>query len=253
MTCLTKQHAQTQKFLLQLFSHHWVETGVGGHKREMRGKYKRRETKGSEKGNISLARGKIKWPETYLSKTEKAAHAKSKGSRDLLEWKVHRLFRNVLWMEFSALSGSWSAMTWLAVSLRRRRLIGCDTFHIITLFNLHSHWCCPSKLCTAAKDGWNVSGLSWGEAGRIYQRTGRFIAAKLLKSLVKPPSIVSFSYFPFVLDLIMSLITRHCTDSSFTDLFPRAPVLPLSVISLVTCVKPWRSHLGSARLVAPWT
>lgn len=99
--------------------------------------------------------------ETYFSKTEKKAiYGRRKGSRDLLEWKVHDLFRNVLCMEFSGLWGTWGAMTWLAVSLRLRRLIGCGTFHILTHSNLHSHWCRPIKLYMAVEDSWNVLNLS---------------------------------------------------------------------------------------------
>lgn len=79
-------------------------------------------------------------------KKKKAIYGWRRGSWDLLERKVHDLLRNVLCVEFSGLSGTWSAMTWLAVSLRMRRLIGCGTFHNLTHFNLHSHWCRPIKL-----------------------------------------------------------------------------------------------------------
>lgn len=68
-------------------------------------------------------------------------------------------FRNVLCVKVSGLSGTRSAMTWLAVSLRLRRLIGCGTFHSLTHLNLHSHWCRPIKLYLTARDSWNVINL----------------------------------------------------------------------------------------------
>ncbi len=160
--CLTKQHSQTQKFLLRLFSHHSSETGGGEREEDRRTDRERERDQGGERGNISLAWGKIQLPErhTSLRQKKKAIYGWRKGSRDLLERKVHDLLRNVLCVEFSGLSGTWSAMTWLAVSLRLRRLIGCGTFHILIHSNLHSHWCRPIKLYIAAKDSWNVQNLS---------------------------------------------------------------------------------------------
>lgn len=154
--CLTKQHSQTQKFLLGLFSRHSSETGGGGTRGDGQGdRIREREIRGGERGNISLAWGKIQLPErhTTLRPKKKAIYGWREGSRDLLERKVHDLFRNVLCVEFSGLSGTWSAMTWLAVSLRLRRLIGCGTFHSLTQSDLHSHWCRPIKLYMAARDG----------------------------------------------------------------------------------------------------
>jgi len=133
MTCLTKQHSQTQKFLLRLFSHHWIETqavrswGVTGWGDETRRQNERKtEKSGAGREETFL------WHETKYNYQRDILvldriYVKRKGSRDLLEWKVHALFRNVFCMEFSSLLGSWSAMTWLAVGLRVRRLIGCDT------------------------------------------------------------------------------------------------------------------------------
>lgn len=66
--CLTKQHSQTQKFLLGLFSHHSSETGGGGTRGDGQGdRIREREIRGGERGNISLAWGKIQLPERHTT------------------------------------------------------------------------------------------------------------------------------------------------------------------------------------------
>lgn len=69
----------------------------------------------------------------------------------------------------SEMSSAWSSVVsqgpevpwpdWLSAIVRLRRLIGCDTFHSLTHFSLHSHSCRPIKLYMTAKDSWNVLNL----------------------------------------------------------------------------------------------
>lgn len=71
-------------------------------------------------------------------------------------------------------------------------------------------------------------------------------------SIAKAASFSFVFLFSFcVLHCVMSQITSYCKACSFTDLFPRASVLLLSIIGLVTWVKAWLSHLGSPHLAAP--
>lgn len=165
---LTKQHSQTQEFLLGLFSHHSSETGVGGLGETGRETEWERERSGAMREETFLwHEAKYNYQRDMLllrlhtsvrlkKKKKEAIYGWWKGSWDLLERKVHDLLRNVLCTEFTGLSGTWSALTWLAVSLRLRRLIGCGTFQSLTHSNLHSHRCHPIKLYMTAKDSWNV-------------------------------------------------------------------------------------------------
>lgn len=120
------------------------------------------EIRGDERGNISLAWSKIQLPErhasltsTYLCRTRGKKRQFMDGEKEAeISWSEK--FRNVLCIKVSGLSGTRSAMTWLAVSLRLRRLIGCGTFRSVTHLNLHSQWCRLVKLYLTSRDSWNV-------------------------------------------------------------------------------------------------
>lgn len=90
-----------------------------------------------------------------------------------------------------------------------------------------------------------MSGPNWGETRRVYQWS---LASIWYRSLGKAPSFSFVFVFSFcVFHCVISLITSYCKDCNFTNLFPRALILLLSIISLVTWVKasPWQPSLGS--------
>lgn len=67
--CLTKQHLQTQKFLLRLFSHHRSEAVAGGGMD--RDRIWQRDQGQRERGNISLAWSEIQLPDRHTSLRER--------------------------------------------------------------------------------------------------------------------------------------------------------------------------------------
>lgn len=158
--CLTKQHSQTQEFHLGSFPI------IGGRQRgdRQRDRMKANEIRGDERGNISLAWSKIQLPERHASLTS-TYFCGTRGKKQFMDGEKEaeiswsEKFRNVHCVKVSGLSGTRSTMTWLAVILKLRRLIGCGTFRSLIHSNLHSHWCRPIKLYMTARDSLNVQNL----------------------------------------------------------------------------------------------
>lgn len=161
--CLTKQHSQTHEFLLGPFSHHWSETeGRQAERQNERewdqGRWERKHFFGMKQNTITRETC-FSYVHIPLQDTGKGKKRQFMDGEKEAEISWSEKFRNVLCVKVSGLSGTRSAMTWLAVSLKLRRLIGCGTFHSLTHLNLHSHWCRPIKLYLTARDSWNVINL----------------------------------------------------------------------------------------------
>lgn len=165
--CLTKQHSQTHEFLLGPFSHHWSETeGRQAERQNERewdqGRWERKHFFGMKQNTITR---ETCFSYVHIPPQDSGRKKKKEKKKAIYGWRKEaeiswsEKFRNVLRVKVSGLSGTRSAMTWLAVSLRLRRLIGCGTFHSRTHLNLHSHSCPPIKLYLTARDSWNVINL----------------------------------------------------------------------------------------------
>lgn len=107
--CLTKQHSQTQKFLLRLFSHHWSEAvarGVGG------GGWTERQNK-TERSGAERERKHffgMKWNtitrETCFSKRERKKQFMQREKEAEISWSEK-------FMISSEMSSAWSSgLSW---------------------------------------------------------------------------------------------------------------------------------------------
>ena len=107
--CLTKQHSQTQKFLLGLFSHHSSEAGAGrgrGGRGDGQGdRIREREIRGGERGNISLAWGKIQLPERHTT-----LRLKKKKKQFMDGEKEAEISWSEKFMISSEMSSAWSSV-----------------------------------------------------------------------------------------------------------------------------------------------
>lgn len=117
--CLTKQHSQTQKFLLGLFSHHSSKTGGGGDSGRRTGRQNKRERDQGwwERKHFFGMRQNTITRETYYSKTEKKSNL----------WKERRKQRS------PGAKSSWSlqkcplrGVQWSLRDLKCHDLIGCQ-------------------------------------------------------------------------------------------------------------------------------
>lgn len=161
MTLFNQTALTDTRIPLGLFSHHWRETEGRQAERQNesewdQGRWERKHFFGMKQNTITRETC-FSYIHILLWYTEQKKQFMDGEKEAEISWSEK--FRNVHCVKVSGLSGTWSTMTWLAVSLKLRRLIGCGTFRSLTHSNLHSHWCRPIKLYMTARDSLNVLNL----------------------------------------------------------------------------------------------
>lgn len=125
--CLTKQHSQTQEFLLGLFSHHSSETEGETWGDRHRDRVRRRKIRGDGRGNISLAWNKTQLPERHASFMSTYFFNTKEGGKKGNLWMEKRKLRS------PGAKSSWSpqkcplrGVQWSLRDLKCHDLIGCQ-------------------------------------------------------------------------------------------------------------------------------